>query len=199
MLVDIHCGIIREEKSKEAIVSATKDWSVVHELRNCKCIWDVRQQGYALGDAEYVSYVDDDDIYLNIDFVPDEIRNKTDAFWSNSLLTTLNRSTTTYLPLDFEWSGIDQFFKNKPAHNPYFVKREIVMQAMQNAYDKILKPKQIWNNGVDIAIAFEVQLLVGWKYIPVIGYHWRQSPNSDSIINIQPYREVFCYYANHMK
>lgn len=196
VILDVHIGITREALAVDAIKSASNSWTTVHELRDCKNIWELRSRGYKLGNSNYVSFVDDDDVYLDLELIKTEIEQNTPAFFCNSLLTYVNKNATKYIS-DPTWSGLSSFLR-KPAHNPYFVRRDIINIALDNAYKNILRDKNITNCGVDLAIAFEIQRLVGWKYLPTTAYHWRQSPDSDSISRdrMSKYYEVFRYYSD---
>lgn len=180
-LIDIHIGVLPNRNTVGAAISSICDPKITyHIIDDAQSILELRSRGYAMGTSEYVSFCDDDDTFLNIDQIIKEAESGTPAFFTNSIYNHEGYPSLMLYPPDFKWSGVESYKQYFP-HNPYIVKRDIMIEAVENAKKRILSSDiQHSNSGVDFAIGFEVQLLVGWKYLPIDGYVWNRSNDSSS-------------------
>lgn len=180
-MLDIHIGVTRPELVKDAIASLSpySEWVNVHLVEGKTKLYDLRKEGYSLGTAEYVSFLDDDDIMMNMDIIKSEIEKGTPAFFTNS--TIYNKDTKNSKPYfsdDFVWGGIESYKNEIVPHNPFIVKRSLI----QDAFSKIEANKTTLHT--DLYLEWEIQKSTGWTYIKDCCY--RYTINSENAMHNDP-------------
>ena len=131
-----------------------------------------RVKGYSLGTSEYVSYVDDDDVAVDVDLVYDVLKSKPTALYTNSLIidqddkhlnTLFNESHVHDPKLFSEWRIM--------IHQLAIVRRDIAIESAEHTAKFVTK--------YNLPLMFDqvyfhvVSNLTDWTYLPKICYHWR--------------------------
>ena len=167
-LIDIHIGVLPERNTFYNAIDSIEHPQVSYYLiRDAESILELRSRGYAMGTSDYVSFCDDDDVFLNVDMMVKEAEKGTPAFFTNSWMKEDGHMSVLFRD-DFMWKGIQSYIYGYP-HNPYVVKRELMLEAIKRARERILDSNDSFRNtGVELAIGFELELMVGWKYVPMM-------------------------------
>lgn len=190
-LLDIHVGVTRDATFRAAIDSATTDWTTVHQVRGKTSMWELRNYGYGLGTAEYVSFVDDDDLMLNLDLIKAELEKGTPAFFTNSHVVR-GRSARPHYRSDFQWLGPETYLRACP-HNPIVVRRDVMVAALEMASKSLMADPKYWK-AADLAIGCAIQTLVGWTYNPGTCYQWNIGLDGASLVRPEIYAEAYQFY-----
>ena len=197
-LIDVHIGVTPSRTTLNAAISSIQHPQINHLLiHGAKSILELRTRGFEQSTSDYVSFCDDDDVFLNTELIVKEAESGTPAFFTNSWIHDNDRMYSLFRD-DFIWTGIQSYHYGFP-HNPFVCKRDIMLQAIENARGRILdSDARFHNTGVELAIGFEVELLVGWKYVPMMGYIWNRHNDSTSRQEGQKeiHTEIYNFYKN---
>lgn len=174
-MIDIHIGITNEELARARALSVTTSVPVsianFYEIRGASNLYELRKMGYSMGSRKWVSFLDQDDLLIGVNQLKSILRNPAGkALFSNSLICNGTEETLRFQP-GTSWSATD-FERGIFPHNMYLIERGVAVQALETAYDRILKSDQKFLSSTDLAVAFEIQKLCGWKYADSVLYKW---------------------------
>lgn len=199
-MLDIHIGVQDTNVAKTALDSIpTASWIRIHKITDAEDVYTLRHKGYTSGTNEWVTFIDQDDRYLTPFISNLDLQAITSqAFFTNSMVVTATDKTAR-LPSTFKWAGVRSIARGDVPHQPVFMKREVALAALQQAYDRILSADRKFLACTDLAVAMEVELAVGWKYDPRVLYEWyNDNPASHHCTSLQKaaYVEVYRYYQH---
>lgn len=199
-MLDIHIGVTDTQIAQRALNSvADVEWIKVRQINDAENLYDLRKRGYALGVAPWVTFLDQDDELISSAQLLTVLKGSgVKPFFTNSQVIT-EKGSKFLFPRNFAWEGNNSYLRGKIPHNPFFMRKGMALEAIDNAYRRILSSDPRFLNSVDVAVAFEIQLKHGWSYTDKVMYRWYNDTGAGMHHTNDAYAEVACYYLNLLK
>jgi glycosyltransferase involved in cell wall biosynthesis len=174
------------------------------QVTGATTILSARQQGYAMGTADYVTFMDDDDLVLNLDPLAAFVAtNKPDAIFTNSnVMDSDGNILNQWCPPSFTFDK-DLLFGGVGArpHQLLVMKRTLVTSAMKGVEEcaKYLGVTDVVGWPCDYALILEIALISNWQYFNQVCYDWRMHSAQSSTGVPQYFGAILKYYQNKRK
>ena len=179
-MIDVHMGYSPNnvQYRRLALESLNHPGFNVIEVSDANSALELRTKGIQRSNAEYISYVDDDDLLVNPDIISKYIQyQKPNAVFTNSnIIDSTGKCLRNWLSSGFHFNQSELIKGNQRIHQLYVVKRELANRAIEqtNNVAKLLKVEHIKEWPCELSFVIEVAKLTQWKYLPEICYAWRQ-------------------------
>ena len=196
-MLDIHIGVTDAALAQRAIASLGSVEGIhVHQITDVTNIYELRKQGYAMGQSPRVSFLDqDDEIVLPQNLKSMLAFDSGRPYFTNSEVVMAGSKRRLY-PRDFKWEGDKSFIAGYVPHQLVVIPRAIAIEAVDTAYTRILSSDLRFLNSTDLAISFEIQLKYGWAYRPNLAYRWYNDTADGMHSRNDSYVEIFNYYKD---
>ncbi len=178
-MLDIIVGITDEEVAKAralASIPADRDWLNLYVIKDASSLFDLRKRSITTGTNDWITFLDQGDEYISVDRLKAAIESaKRGAVFTNSYVVTPGLTRLRHAS-SFVYQGRRTIATGVVPHRPLILRREIAKNAFDNAFDRILSKDGRFLNLVDLALACEVELLIGWSYYSAPSYRWYTDP-----------------------
>ena len=192
--VDCHL-IIRTDRLKyrskclESIISEPVNLFAVDG--DNRTVSEARKIGFSCGNAEYITFVDDDDFVEAgamqacvdvLDANPELVA----VFTSERRIAENGAQIAIYPPI-FEKYDQKKIINNHPyAHHIVIFRRKF--------YEKVKFPLNLWQTCGDQAMIFELSKLGGFGKVGIVGYNWRRRTKSACANAVSEYKDMIAHY-----
>ena len=199
-MLDIHIGVTDTQIAERALKSiADVEWIKIYQINDAENLYDLRKRGYASGVSPWVTFLDQDDEMISSSQLLPVIKGSgVKPFFANSQIVT-DKGSRFMFPRNYVWKGTNSYLNGEIPHNPFFMRKEMALQAIDSAYQRILRTDESFLDSVDLAVAFEIHLKHGWTYVDKTMYRWYNDTGTGNHHTNEAYPEVARYYLNLLK
>jgi len=196
-VLDIHIGVIDDAIAERALASISDIEGIqVHLIKGAANVYELRKQGYAMGESARVSFLEQGDEIILPGNLPTMLSiDSGRPYFTNSEVVRSGSKSRLY-PRDFKWEGDKSFIAGYVPRQLMIIPRPLAIEAVDAAYGRILATDSRFLNCADLAISFEIQMKAGWTYRPNLTYRWYHDIADITRKNNDGYVEIFNYYKD---
>ena len=174
-MLDIIVGITNPELAATRAlpsIPSNKQWLSQYTIRNAGSLYDLRKQSCFTGVSEWVTFLDQGDELFCVDRYKEAIAGaSTGAVFANSIAIYPSYEVRQF-PRNFTYFGKSTLLSGVVPHKPLIMRRDVARDAIDSAYERIVKSDDKFKELIDLAIVFEIALKGGWTYYPMPVYKW---------------------------